>query len=83
MAYYLIVCKSLTFAQRIRSTLERGGISAWLTRTPASISPSGCSYCVKIRQRDLEKSLRLLKKFKLPYVGIFIGGKEGYREVAP
>jgi hypothetical protein len=82
MVYYLIMCRSLTYAQRIVQTLERSGINAWLVRSPASISPSGCSHSVKIAQRNLPKALTVLNRVKLPYLGIYVGSpEEGYQEV--
>ena len=82
MAYYLIMCRSLTYAQRIVQTFERAGISAWLVHSPASISPAGCSYSVKIHQRNLSVALKLLHQFHHPYVGVYVGSEnQGYQEV--
>jgi len=82
MVYYLIMCRSLTYAQRIVHTFDRAGINAWLVRSPVSVSPSGCSYSVKIAQRNLSKALAVMNRFKLPYVGIYVGSAaQGYQEV--
>ena len=50
MLYYLIVCRSLTYAQRTAAALERAGISAYIMRSPKSIAGEGCSHSVKIAQ---------------------------------
>ena len=42
MVYYLIVCRSLTYAQRTASALERAGITAHILRSPKMISGEGC-----------------------------------------
>mgnify|MGYP001862318501 CR=1 FL=1 len=34
MVYYLILCRSLTYAQRTASVLERAGIAARVLRSP-------------------------------------------------
>lgn len=82
MLHYLIMCRSLTYAQKIVQTLERAGLNAWMTRAPRTISPTGCSYAVKIAQKDLPRALMLLNRFHLSYVGIYLGSpEEGYREV--
>ena len=82
MVYYLIMCRSLTYAQRIVHTLDRAGINAWLIRSPASVSPSGCSYSVKIAQQNLSKALTVLNRTQLPYLGIYVGSPaQGYQEV--
>ena len=82
MVYYLIMCRSLTYAQRIVQTLDRAGINAWLIRSPASVSPSGCSYSVKISPKNLSKALTVMNRFQLPYIGIYVGSPSaGYQEV--
>ena len=45
---YLIMCRSLTYAQRAAKILERHAISAGVTRAPAGHSGNGCSYCVTV-----------------------------------
>ena len=82
MVYYLIMCRSVTYAQKIVRTLERAGISAFMIRSPAEISPSGCSHSVKISKQNLPRALALLRQFRLPYTGIYVGSpEEGYQEV--
>lgn len=83
MVNYLIMCRSLTYAQKISRTLERAGIRAWIVRSPASITPSGCSHSVKIAERNLMTALQVINRFQLPYMGVYIGSaEEGYQEVA-
>ena len=53
MLYYLIVCRSLTYAQRTAAALERAGITAHILRSPKSIAGEGCSHSVKLSQRRL------------------------------
>jgi len=80
--FYLIMCRSLTYAQRVANTLERAGIPARILRSPAEISPKGCSYSVRVGSRQLARSLTVLNQKKLPYLGIYVGGGGlGYREV--
>ncbi len=83
MLNYLIMCRSLTYAQKIANTLERAGIHAWVIRSPASITPSGCSHSVKIAQKNLTRALQLIHSFRLSYVGIYMRTEEeGYQEVS-
>lgn len=82
MIYYLIVCRSLTFAQRTAAVLERAGIPAHILRTPAPISPRGCSHSVKIAHRRLSQALVALKKADLSPRQIYMTEGDGsYREV--
>lgn len=62
MVSYLILCRSLTYAQRTAHVLERSGIHGLVMRTPRSISSEGCGYCVKITERWLAKALSILKQ---------------------
>ena len=45
--YCLILCRSLTYAQRSSRVLERAGITAVVRKAPLSVSKTGCTYCVK------------------------------------
>ena len=77
---YLIMCRSLTYAQRVSNALERAGISA--LRSPSEISPTGCSYSVKIAARNLARALTILNGARLPYLGVYVNtAGYGYREV--
>lgn len=82
MVYYLIVCRSLTFAQRTATALERAGISAHILRSPKGISQVGCSHSVKVSQRSLSQALVVLNRAGLNPDQIFITSGDGsYREV--
>ncbi len=82
MVYYLIVCRSLTFAQRTAAALERSGIPAHILRTPAPISPRGCSHSVKISHRRLSQALVALNRAGLTPGQIYITEGDGsFREV--
>lgn len=82
--FYLIMCRSLTHAQRIANGLERAGIPARILRSPVEISPSGCSHSVKIPGRSLSRTLTVLHRMGLPYLGIYVSAAGyGYREVEP
>ena len=82
MLSYLIVCRSLTYAQRTAAALERAGITAHILRSPRSIAGEGCGYSVKISQRRLADALRVLHRVMLEPKRIFITTGDGsYREV--
>ena len=82
MLYYLIVCRSLTYAQRTAAALERTGITARVLRSPKSIAGEGCSHSVKISQRSLPEALLVLQRADLTPNRIFItAGAGSYQEV--
>lgn len=82
MVYYLIICRSLTYAQRTASVLERAGITAYIMRTPRSIAGEGCSHSVKIAQRNLTAALTALRRADLAPKQVYIAASDGsYKEV--
>ena len=82
MVYYLIVCRSLPYAQRTARVLERAGISGYIMRAPKLISGEGCSHCVKVAERWLAPALKVLNREGLGPKRVFLQNEEGsYSEV--
>ena len=82
MVYYLIICRSLTYAQRTAQALERAGITAHILRSPRSISGEGCSHAVKVSERNLADALTILGRVGLAPRRVFIQSADGsYKEV--
>jgi len=82
MPYYLILCRSLTYAQRTAGALEQAGLSARVLRSPKRISGEGCSHSVRIKEGDLSDALNILNWAGLKPKRLFIYHEEsGYKEV--
>ena len=82
MEQNLIMCRSLTYAQRAMRTLERGGVTAALLKVPQSVSQTGCSYGLRIPAKHLDYSLRLLREHHNSYGKVFRYESDGsLREV--
>lgn len=82
MVYYLIICRSLTYAQRTAQVLARVGIVAHIMRAPRSIAGEGCSHGVKIAQRRLGEALILLNRAGLSPSRVYLTAPDGsYQEV--
>ena len=82
MVYYLIVCRSLTYAQRTASALERAGISTQILRSPKVIDQEGCSHSVKVSERNLADALTILARVELSPKRVYIMASDGsYKEV--
>ena len=82
MLYYLIVCRSLTYAQRTAAALERAGITAHTLRSPKSIAGEGCSHSGNRSPRSLPDARRIRRRVDLPPKRIFITAGDGsYQEV--
>ena len=77
MLYYLIVCRTLTRAQRTAAALERTGILTRTLRSPKAISAEGCSHCVRIAPRDLDMALTVLHRAGLEPKRIFSAQNDG------
>lgn len=72
MLQYLLMCRSLTYAQRASKLLERSGITAIVTKIPKSAAGSGCNYCIKVRESRLAEALRILNDDGLSPTRVFL-----------
>ena len=82
MVSYLILCRSLTYAQRTARVLKQAGVGSLVMRTPRSIAGEGCGYCVKISEQWLSKALLLLRREGLEPKQVYIQtGENSFREV--
>ncbi len=77
---YLIMCRSLTTAQRAALLLERRGISAAVIKAPQYLRQNGCGYAVSL-YRQLGEAVALLREAKLLTGKIYLRNEDGsYRE---
>lgn len=60
---YLIMCRSLTYAQKSAALLDRHGIGAGISKAPAGLSPRGCAYCVTVSEQSGRKAVQILRKY--------------------
>ena len=82
MVYYLIVCRSLTYAQRTAAALERAGLTAHILRSPRTIDREGCSHSVKVSERNLARALLILSRVGLTPKRVYLMAGDGsYKEV--
>lgn len=82
MIYYLIVCRSLTYAQRTERVLARAGITGHIMRAPKTVDNEGCTHGVKIAEKNLSAALTALARAELSPKRVFIFYGDGsYREV--
>ncbi|MEG0875686.1 MAG: DUF3343 domain-containing protein [Oscillospiraceae bacterium] len=77
MLQYLLMCRSLTYAQRAARVLERVGISAIITKAPKSAAGDGCNYSVKVSERKLPGALRELNRAGLGPSRVFLVSMDG------
>lgn len=60
MTQYLLMCRSLTYAQKSARLLERSGITAAVVKAPQGLSSSGCGYAVSLH-RNFDAALDILR----------------------
>ena len=82
MKHYLIMCRSITSAQRAARILENALIRAAAVKAPRELTRSGCGYAVMVRA-EAERAVMLLRRQEIAIGRIFLteDGKE-YREVS-
>ena len=79
--HYLILARSVTYAQRMQMVLERRGIRCRIARAPRDLTDLGCAYVVQIPAAALENALTALHREALDPVQIFLYRSGQYREV--
>ena len=84
MTECLIVCRSLTYAQRASRAIERTGLRASLVRIKPELTDKGCGYAIKVIEKNLGQSLEIMEKNSIQAGKIFSIGEDGsYRERTP
>ena len=81
MSKYLIMCRSLTYAQRAAHALENAGLTAAVSKAPQYLTTGGCAYAVSLH-KGLEKAVSILNAKSLPYGKLYSRQEDGgYQEV--
>ena len=81
MDYYLILARSVTYAQRMQRALERAGLRCQIFRAPRELTDLGCAYAVQLAAADLKTALIALHREALDPVQIFLNQRGIFREV--
>ena len=81
MEHYLILARSVTFAQRMQAALDRSGIRCQIARAPRDLTDLGCAYVVRIGPQDLRLALPVLNREGLGPLRVY--GRQGtaFREM--
>ena len=82
MKHYLILCRSVTTAQRAARLLESSLIHAAVAKAPSHLTRSGCAYAVRLRAKA-EEAVKILRRHEIAFGKIYAtdDGTE-YREVS-
>ena len=79
--HYLILARSVTYAQRMESLLTKAGIRCQIFRAPRDLSDFGCAYVLKIMPENVLAALHILRNHTLEPVKVFQVQDHAYREV--
>ena len=80
--HYLVLARSVTYAQRMQKSLSRAGIRCQIFRAPRDLTDLGCAYAVRLAVSDLTAALTALHRDALSPVQIFLYQRGTYQEVA-
>ena len=81
MEYYLILARSVTYAQRMQRALGRVGVRCQIARAPRDLTNLGCAYVLRVSVPELSRSLTAIHEAGLGPVQIFLYQHGAYREV--
>ena len=81
--HYLIIARSVTYAQRMQRALGLAGIPSQIYRAPRDLTDTGCAYAVQLSAPDLASALQVLHRERLDPVQIFLSQKGSFLEVRP
>ncbi len=81
MDHYLIIARSVTYAQRMQRVLARAGIRCQIFRAPRDLTNLGCAYALRVSVSDLTAALTALHKDGMDPVQIFLYQRGLYQEV--
>ena len=79
--HYIIIARSVTYAQRMQKSLGRAGVRCQIFRPPRDLTDLGCAYAVRIAASDLRLALVALHQDSLDPVQIFVYQQGQYQEV--
>ena len=83
MNHALILCRSVTQAQRLGRLLASRGIANRMFRAPVGLTDRGCSYAVRLREETLADTLLLMKQHGIrPMKVLRQNWDDSYDEVA-
>ena len=81
MEHYIILARSVTYAQRMQKSLSRAGVRCQIFRPPRDLTDLGCAYAVRVAVSVLPEVLTALHRDDLNPVQIFLYQQGQYQEV--
>lgn len=78
----LFICRSATYAQKMKNALLQAGIEAKIVRPNLRLTDGECGYAVKISDVFLAEALEILKRKRIEPMRILVSdANQQYREM--
>ena len=77
MSGCLLVCRSITYAQRSKKALERIGIHGRIVRPNLQLTGGECGYAVRISEVFLAEALEALKQNRISPEKVLVSDERG------
>lgn len=74
---YIIMCRSLTYAQRAVRVLESSGIHGGLTKAPQGVTPEGCTFGVRVNEKHMPKAVAVVSSAGIKVGKVFRVSDDG------
>ena len=69
--YLLIHLTSITYANQAKYLLAKEKIYVKIQKTPASVSKTGCGFCLRVSPEDFENTIKILLDNKFQIQGAY------------
>ena len=80
MKFYYITFRSVTYAQRGESVLNKAGVRCTLLRTPKWMEEQGCGYCLRLWSGNVMPALQALRENRVPLRKVYVQRGDGQLE---
>ena len=81
--HYILMCRSMTTAQKAVRVLQNAGIFASAAKAPQSANPGGCTYGAKVAARNLNSAMAQLERAGITVLKVIEVNGTSSREVRP
>lgn len=81
MEQYMILARSVTYAQRMQKLLGQAGIRCQISRAPRELTDLGCAYILRLDAKDVAQALVIFRREGLDSLRLFVSSGNGYQEV--
>lgn len=78
---FYVVFSSVTIATSVKKIIERRGVTAALMHTPQAIQLNGCSYSLKVKEKDYIEVVNAAKSAGAHVLAVYKSLENGFEEV--